>query len=127
LAIRLEPTSACRRVLLTTVVDSFDPFHCTTELDLKFVPVTLRVKPLPPAVALAGARELITATMLLVCFWATLGGGMKRRHERTTNPVNFDIFYSSPQCRGDGSAKPSSCLLPYLGYPNPESVRRCGQ
>jgi hypothetical protein len=35
------------------------PFHTTTELALKLPPFTVKVKPAPPAVALAGEIELI--------------------------------------------------------------------
>src|ERR1017187_1139685 len=36
------------------------PFHCTTELWLKVVPLTVRVKAEPPAVALDGDSDVIT-------------------------------------------------------------------
>ena len=41
-------------VLLTKVVVRDVPFHCTTEVDRKFVPVTVSVNAEPPAVALLG-------------------------------------------------------------------------
>jgi hypothetical protein len=44
-------------------------FHCTVEVEMKFVPVTVSVKDGPPAVVLAGESELIVGTGLL------LGGG----------------------------------------------------
>ena len=36
-------------VLVTKVVVRFDPFHLTTELETKFVPLTVNVKARPPA------------------------------------------------------------------------------
>ena len=41
-----------------------DPFQLTTEPLTKPVPLTVRVKALPPAVALAGARLVIVGTGL---------------------------------------------------------------
>src|ERR1700723_849933 len=46
---------ACRDVALWKEVARAAPFQSTTESAMKFVPVTVRVKPPPPAVALAGA------------------------------------------------------------------------
>ncbi len=50
---------ACSDVALLKVVARADPFQSTTELRKKFVPVIVSVNPAPPAVALAGATEVI--------------------------------------------------------------------
>jgi len=44
-------------VPLTNVVVRGAPFHCTTELETKLVPVTVNVKAAPPAVALLGESD----------------------------------------------------------------------
>ena len=36
-----------------------EPFHLTTELEIKLVPLTVRVKPAPPAVAELGLRPVV--------------------------------------------------------------------
>jgi len=58
-AIRLESTEAVTSVMLTSVVGSGDPPHCTISDPSKFEPVTVRVKLVPPAVAALGLRELM--------------------------------------------------------------------
>lgn len=45
-------------VLLTTVVEWAEPFHATAAPERKPVPFTVRVKELPPAVAVAGDNEV---------------------------------------------------------------------
>jgi hypothetical protein len=47
------------------VVVRFEPFHLTTELEIKLVPFTVRVKPAPPAVAELGLRPVVVGTGLL--------------------------------------------------------------
>jgi hypothetical protein len=46
-------------LLLTEVVGRSLLFHSTTELDTKFEPSTVKVKPGPPAVVLVGERLVI--------------------------------------------------------------------
>ena len=49
------------RPLLTVCdVDKLVPFHCTTELWSKVMPLTVRVNANPPAVALGGDNDVIT-------------------------------------------------------------------
>ena len=52
----------------------FVPFHLTTELEMKLVPFTVRVKPAPPAVADEGLRVVVVGTglsgTLIVKVWA---------------------------------------------------------
>jgi hypothetical protein len=43
----------------TNVVERLLPFHCTTELEMKPEPFSVREKPAPPAVALDGEIEVI--------------------------------------------------------------------
>ncbi len=47
-------------VELTTWVVSLLPFHSTTQFELKFEPVTVRLKPAPPATTLAGDNVLLS-------------------------------------------------------------------
>ena len=53
-------------VLLTKVVVRFEPFHCTTDVFTKFVPVTVSVKAGPPATALEGANVVSAGEGLLM-------------------------------------------------------------
>lgn len=57
-------TDAVTLVLLTKVVVSGAPAHCTTDPETKFVPVTVRVKDAPPAVPLAGESEVTVGSGL---------------------------------------------------------------
>ena len=52
-------------MLLTKVVVKTKLFQCTFEPETKFDPLTVSVKPGPPAVALLGEIELIAGTGLL--------------------------------------------------------------
>jgi hypothetical protein len=51
-------------VALTYVVVRFEPFHLTTELEMKFVPLTVNVNAEPPAVAEDGLRLVVVGTGL---------------------------------------------------------------
>lgn len=53
-AMSLAGTAAVNCVPLPGVVTSATPFHFTTDVLMKFVPVTVSVKPAPPAVAEEG-------------------------------------------------------------------------
>src|SRR4029077_7723005 len=53
-------------VLLTKVVARALPFHCTTEPATKFVPATVSVNAVLPAVALLGDTEVSVGTGLLI-------------------------------------------------------------
>jgi hypothetical protein len=59
-------TVAVSRVEETNVVVSEVPFHFTVEPETKFVPVTVNVNPLPPAMAQVGLSELMVGTALIV-------------------------------------------------------------
>ncbi len=59
LAIKLAGTAAVNCAELTNVVVRAVPFHCTVAPVRKLVPLTVRVKSEPPAVAEAGLRLLI--------------------------------------------------------------------
>jgi hypothetical protein len=50
-------------VAFTNVVVRVDPFHCTTDDDVKFEPLTVSVKGAAPALALAVDREFKTGTL----------------------------------------------------------------
>ena len=60
--------AACNCVLLTKVVArtllEFVPFHCTTELEVKFDPPTVSVNAAPPVDALEGESEAIAGAGL---------------------------------------------------------------
>ena len=59
-------TVAVSRVEETNVVVSEVPFHFTVEPETKFVPVTVNVNPLLPAMAQVGLSELMVGTALIV-------------------------------------------------------------
>ena len=59
-------------MLLTNVVVRLAPFHSTTELDTKFVPVTVNVTSVPPAVAEFGEMSVRVGTGLLMVKVAAL-------------------------------------------------------
>jgi hypothetical protein len=65
-AMSLAGTEAVSFVPLTYFVASPVPFHCTVELETKFVPVTVRVNAAPPAVALEGESEVAPGFGLLI-------------------------------------------------------------
>jgi len=48
----------------TYVVVRFVPFHLTTELEMKLLPLTVSIKPAPPAVAELGLRLVVVGTGL---------------------------------------------------------------
>jgi hypothetical protein len=48
------------------VVVRFEPFHCTTELDTKPVPLTVSVNAAPPATAVLGLRLVVVGTGLVI-------------------------------------------------------------
>jgi hypothetical protein len=50
---------ACNSVFFTYLVLQLDLFHFTTELRVKFEPVTVRVPPAPPAAVLDGESALM--------------------------------------------------------------------
>jgi hypothetical protein len=58
LAIRLAGTAAVSCIAEAKVVVSAEPFHNTASPETKLVPLTVRMNPEPPAVALAGDSEL---------------------------------------------------------------------
>jgi len=60
LAIRLAATDTVSCVALTKVVGSAEPFHCTLAPERKPVPLTVRVKAGPVAVAEVGFRLVMT-------------------------------------------------------------------
>jgi hypothetical protein len=49
---------ACNWALPLNVVARLKPFHCTTELGVKLLPVTVRVKPVVPAPTRLGVSAL---------------------------------------------------------------------
>jgi len=60
-------------VLLTKVVIRFTPFQRTTDDKLKLLPLTVRVKAGPPAVALFGESEVSEGTGLLIVIVTVAG------------------------------------------------------
>ena len=63
----LAETEAVSRPLFTKIVGRFvEPSQVTTELAVKFVPVTVRVKRAPPAVTESGLIPVRTGTGLLI-------------------------------------------------------------
>jgi len=64
-AMSLAGIEAVSCVLLTNIVGRLEPFHCTVVLETKPVPVTVNVKPDPPAVAEEGESKLSWGAGLL--------------------------------------------------------------
>jgi hypothetical protein len=64
LAMSAAAMDAVNCVLLTKVVVRLDPFHITTDVPTKFVPLTVSVNAAPPALAVAGLRLDIAGTGL---------------------------------------------------------------
>jgi hypothetical protein len=62
----LAETEAVSRPLFTKIVGRFELSQVTTELAVKFVPVTVRVKLAPPAVTESGLIPVRTGTGLLI-------------------------------------------------------------
>lgn len=62
---------AVSSVLSTKVVGRVLPFHCTVELEIKFVPTTLNTKSSPPCLLLLGDRVTIEGTAF------EAGGGLE--------------------------------------------------
>ena len=58
--------AACKLVLETKVVERVLPFHWTVEVGMKFVPVTVNVKPAPPAAAELGFKDATVGVGLLL-------------------------------------------------------------
>ena len=69
LAVSAAEISAVNPVLLIKVVDRLDPFHLTTDPLMKFVPFTVSVKPVPPAVADVGLILDIVGAGLVGTDW----------------------------------------------------------
>ncbi len=65
-AIRAAGTAAVSWLALTNVVDSPEPFHRTADPETNPLPLTVSVKGGPPAVALAGIRDVRTRVGLLM-------------------------------------------------------------
>jgi hypothetical protein len=65
-AISAAVIAAVNCVALANVVVLAAPFNFTTDVDTKPVPLTVRVKAAPPAVALAGEREVSVGAGLLM-------------------------------------------------------------
>ncbi len=81
-AISLAGIAAVNWLLLTNVVLRSEPFQRTTEPEVKLLPLTVRVKPAPPAVALEGESELSAGAGLLMVNVSALevpppGAGLK--------------------------------------------------
>ena len=66
-----EGTAADSCMLLTKVVAKFAPFHWTTEVRMKFVPLTMRGKPALPSTAVVWLNMLMVGAGLLTVVAAT--------------------------------------------------------
>lgn len=65
-AISLAEIEAVNWLLLRKVVGRASPFHCTMEPLTNFVPVTVKVKAVPPAGTLGGEREVIAGRRIVM-------------------------------------------------------------
>jgi len=74
--------NACSRVLLIVTVGRWAPFQRTLELPLKFEPLTVSVKPAPPAVTLLGEILVITGPL------AALTGAVQPKISIATTAAN---------------------------------------
>ena len=70
-AVRLAGTEAVTWPEFTNVVDNPEPFHCTDDPDVNPLPLTVSVKPDPPAVALVGFSEEIVTVAEDACATGT--------------------------------------------------------
>lgn len=69
-AMSLAGIATVNCVALTKVVVRALPFHCTVEPLMKFVPLTVSVKPVPPAVTAFGLKPVIVG--MGFCAWPIL-------------------------------------------------------
>jgi hypothetical protein len=76
---------------VTTVVGRDEPFHCTTELGVKPVPVTVSVKPELPAGLELGTRRLITG----FCAYTLPACRSPNPSATATNPLPIHEKYPS--------------------------------
>jgi hypothetical protein len=65
-AMALAGIEACSCVALTNIETTVAPLKATSEIGVKLLPVTDRVKPIPPAVVLGGTRPSTTGCPLAV-------------------------------------------------------------
>ena len=79
LAISAAVIAAVSIVLLTMVVGRVKPFHCTTEVETKFVPTTVRVNAGSPAVSLLGDNDVSVGTGLSIVNFNRVRGSSTRR------------------------------------------------
>jgi hypothetical protein len=63
-AMSTAPMAAVNCVAETKVVARAEPFHCTTEVETRLLPLTVSVKAVPPAVAEEGFRPETVGTGL---------------------------------------------------------------
>jgi len=110
-ATSLAGMTAVSRVVLTNVVVRLLPFHCTTEVETKFEPFTVKEKDCPPASTAEGDKELILGTGLLIgglWLWPALHPISRSPRSRLTGRIvsalafivhlpNKEHFRSSPQ------------------------------
>src|SRR5262245_61017443 len=75
-AMSAAPICAVSCPRLTKVVVRLLPFHCTTEADTKFAPLTVRVNAAPPPEALAGERLLMDGAGFGVGVGVGVGAGV---------------------------------------------------
>ena len=107
-AISAAFTDACRLVLEMKVVVRGLPFHCTVEEATKFVPVTVSVNAVPPAMAEPGFNNVIVGAFAAgVAGGAGVGGGVSAERgagltklppTRNTWPLAPPVMKASPFC-----------------------------
>ena len=77
-AISAAVIAAVNCVALTKVVVRLLPFHCTTEVLMKLLPVTVSVNAAPPAIAEFGVRVVIAGTGVVMVNGTFTGSAASR-------------------------------------------------
>jgi hypothetical protein len=104
--------AACRLVPETKVVARALPFHSTLEDDMKFAPVTVSVKPAPPATTELGFTEPIARDGLGL--GGAGGGGVLLPPPHPTRHTKATVYNVALTARPARSRSPNPAHMPSL-------------